>query len=342
MLLKISRVFTVHCFVFSCLLSSFAVLATVVNDDLLPPLSSQWLSRTDMSHPHTSKKYQSLLNHSVLIGDVLAIGGYSTVYHGLLLPSMLPVVLKCADPQSENSDFMFSTLRKEQDYLLAISEHPYILSLVDSVYYEETGHACLVLRKIQRGNIMDWMRRNRNKQNKESVQLKVVILRLLHALAHVHKHGVAHLDIKPQNVLIDEDGATPVLCDFGTSAFLDPETRFWMEMKHQQHWTINQQPFTLGYEPPEFKDMSVDAVHNVDLRKSDVWQLGVLLRYMLTHRDAMLNKNLREHGVRLLMKGFSMEAIELVVCMTHQDPQERCSVQKAMQSAWFDDARKYV
>jgi serine/threonine protein kinase len=44
-----------------------------------------------------------------------------------------------------------------------------------------------------------------------------VVRKLAEALAYSHKHGVTHRDVKPGNVLLDEQGE-PILVDFGLAA----------------------------------------------------------------------------------------------------------------------------
>ena len=62
------------------------------------------------------------------------------------------------------------------------------------------------------GNPMSWAR------------IRVILLSLLDALAHAHARGVVHGDIKPGNVLLDQqsvDSATIKLADFGTAHAID-------------------------------------------------------------------------------------------------------------------------
>jgi len=51
------------------------------------------------------------------------------------------------------------------------------------------------------------------------------IIQTIYALDEMHKKGIIHRDMKPENVLLDE-GDNIKLCDFGWSAYLGPdETR---------------------------------------------------------------------------------------------------------------------
>ena len=91
---------------------------------------------------------------------------------------------------------------------------------------------------------------------------------LSEALSYLHRSGVRHKDIKPENILIDESGSV-ILTDFGISR------RF---PKHTPHATNNERKFTRKYASPEImKD-------NSTLRDdpSDVFSLGCVFLEMAT------------------------------------------------------------
>ena len=80
-------------------------------------------------------------------------------------------------------------------------------------------------------------------------------------LLHAHAKGVLHCDLKPANVLVDQDG-WPRLADFGQS-----------RLSHEQTPALG----TLFYMAPEQADLQ--AVPDV---RWDVYALGALLYCMLT------------------------------------------------------------
>jgi predicted Ser/Thr protein kinase len=87
-------------------------------------------------------------------------------------------------------------------------------------------------------------------------------------LAHAHRAGVVHLDIKPDNLMVDETGLVKVL-DFGISRVLQSETR-----------ATGQGAGTLRY-------MSPEQVQGVPLdHRSDVFSLGCSLFELVTYAPA--------------------------------------------------------
>lgn len=92
-----------------------------------------------------------------------------------------------------------------------------------------------------------------------------IALQLAHALAHVHAHGVVHSDVKPGNVLIDDEDRV-VLIDFG--------------LAHRG----GRRGGTPGYLAPE---AHVGGWIGETTPASDVWAYGVTVYYILTKRHLM-------------------------------------------------------
>lgn len=96
-----------------------------------------------------------------------------------------------------------------------------------------------------------------------------LFVRICEGISHAHQRGVIHRDLKPDNVLVDGQGA-PHILDFGIARSLDPGA---------EHQTMEGDVVgTLAYMSPEQVSGRVDEI---DVR-TDVYALGVLLFRLLT------------------------------------------------------------
>lgn len=102
----------------------------------------------------------------------------------------------------------------------------------------------------------------RNKTFKPA-QLFNIFFNLASGLALIHDHGVAHKDIKPENVMIRTDGM-PVLVDFGLACISDEDCK--------QRGTAG----TRGYFPPEYWALGPDSKFNTlrGAQLGDMFALG--------------------------------------------------------------------
>jgi serine/threonine-protein kinase len=93
--------------------------------------------------------------------------------------------------------------------VLAAVEHPGVAGLIDYGPLAGGGHY-LARRWVPGDDLTRWAR------GRASEEIGALVARLCPALAHLHRAGFVHADLKPENVIVTPDGR-PVLCDFGLS-----------------------------------------------------------------------------------------------------------------------------
>jgi serine/threonine protein kinase/Flp pilus assembly protein TadD len=99
-----------------------------------------------------------------------------------------------------------------------------------------------------------------------------IVARLADGLAHAHERGILHCDLKPQNILIADDGQ-PMLLDFNVAM----DTRAGARQESCYGGTV-------PYMAPEHLESIAGGQPVIDAR-SDLYSLGVILFELLTGQD---------------------------------------------------------
>ena len=168
----------------------------------------------------------TLQNYRIL--RVLASGGFSFVYLAHddkerpvaikeYLPSTLALRLNgAAQPHVAPADLsLFRTGMKlffEEAGAIARLDHPNIVRVLDFFRANETVY--LVMRYERGRSLAEHIKSRRGPV--EEIWVRHTFAQLLDGLREVHSHKLLHLDLKPANVYLRNDGS-PVLIDFGAA-----------------------------------------------------------------------------------------------------------------------------
>ena len=160
-------------------------------------------------------------------------GGMSSVFHALDVIAGRPVAVKVLSPYLAN-EASFQARFDREIQLLRQLQHPHIIPILD--YGEAEGLAYIVMPFIASGTLHERLM----KGSLNPVLGGRIVDQLASALAYAHERGVIHRDVKPSNVLLDEQG-NAILSDFsfarpqetsqnltgsaliGTPAYMSPE-----------------------------------------------------------------------------------------------------------------------
>ena len=105
------------------------------------------------------------------------------------------------------------SLNSEAQALASLS-HPNIVPVLDAGRTDD-NLMFIVMRLVEGLPLNEWLQ-----QQALTVKQKLkLLLPVLDALQHAHSHQILHADIKPQNILVDEEGV-PYLVDFGIAHLL--------------------------------------------------------------------------------------------------------------------------
>jgi WD40 repeat protein/serine/threonine protein kinase len=242
--------------------------------------------------------------------ETIGLGGFGAVYRAYQPNVGREVAIKVILPQYANHPDFIRRFEVEAQ-VIARLEHPHIIPLYD--YWRDHEGAYLVMRYVRGGNLRSALKEGSFTLEETSTLLDSVA----GALAVAHRHGVIHRDIKPDNILLDENG-NAYLTDFGIAKDLDSNIH------------VTQADMVVGspaYLSPE--QVKTEAV----TPQSDIYSLGIVLYEMLVGEHpfpdekatALLIKHLNEPVPLLstLDEGFPPELDEVIQRATAKNPEER-------------------
>jgi hypothetical protein len=157
----------------------------------------------------TAPYYADWRDRYELVGRI-GSGGFAEVYEAVDLTLDEPVALKIvADGRSLNARVV-----REVEAAAAL-DHPGIVALYD---WFADGERSVLVWELVRGESLDKLGDELGDGDVVAVGVE-----LLDALAYAHSQGIVHRDVKPQNVMLNDDGHVKVM-DFGIARVMDSDT----------------------------------------------------------------------------------------------------------------------
>jgi serine/threonine-protein kinase len=186
-------------------------------------------------------------------------GGMSTVYLAFDETLQRQVAIKLLNREVASDSDQLERFRREARAVAQLS-HPHIVGVIDQG--EDADRPYIVFEYVEGETLKERIRRLGRLPIAEAVAYAIEIAR---ALGAAHARHIVHRDVKPQNVLIDEEGSAKVT-DFGIARTLDEEGL-----------TADGRVLgTTDYVSPE------QALGQPVTGQSDLYSVGVVLYEMLT------------------------------------------------------------
>jgi serine/threonine protein kinase, bacterial len=252
----------------------------------------------------------TLLDGRYLVQARIASGGTSTVYRGVDVRLDRPVALKVMDSRYAGDDQFLTRFQLEARTVARLKD-PGLVAVYDQGL--DGRHPFLVMELIEGGTLRELLA-ERGPMPPHAV---VAVLRpVLGGLAAAHRAGLVHRDVKPENVLISDDGDLKI-ADFGL-------------VRAVAAAGITSTSVILGtaayLSPEQVRDGNASP-------RSDVYSAGILTYELLTGRTPFTGDSALSIAYRRLdtdvprasavIDGVPPQFDELVARATARDPADR-------------------
>ncbi len=251
--------------------------------------------------------------------EKLGRGGFSEVWKAIdMMADEIELAIKIFAPVQGLDNNGISLFRKEFSLVARIS-NPYLLKATHFDVFE--GSPYLIMPLCQQGSLSHQLFQRGTFHEK---QIAEVLYPIASALDYLHSREpeILHQDIKPDNILLDDDG-NYLLADFGISS------RFRNTVRRTG---FSSSALTIAYAPPERF-----SSRPVCFKASDIFSLGVVL-FELADGDVpwMSNGGLAlKKGAEIpeLPEGFSRELNTIIRQCMALEPEDRPTAAQLKQYA---------
>ena len=278
---------------------------------------------------------QNIFNSQYKYISTLAKGSFGTVIKSLDLKTNKQVAVKIISKLNDAQEAI-NQLKKEVS-VLKKTNHNNIVKLYD--FYETSSEIYIIMEYIKGGTLKTYMKKNNLNEN----TTKKIIFYLLNAINYLHKLKIIHSDIKPENIMFEneEDISTLKLIDFGLSSFNNKE---------------NEYCGTFLYMAPEILFNNKKLLTN----EIDIWSVGIIMYQLLNknihpffnkfelkknkiyHKKDFLLENLKkyEKSNKIIFHNenyISRKAKNLLFNLLQIKSKNRIQSNLALNHIWFDD-----
>lgn len=247
------------------------------------------------------------------------VGGTGSLYIAQHRPTRELVAIKVIDLHTPK---LRLTFENEVRILQRMKRSHFTVQMRET--FEFHGRGYIVMELLQQDLF------TRSEHLESLSQITHIFHQICQGVAELHHNNIAHLDLKPENVLLDQYDHIKI-CDMGGSLL-------WK--RTPENFALVGSDFYLAPEILAHDNVGYDAT------KADVWSLGILLYVLLTgtfpfegdsQKEAMANY----FATRLSFSEFDAlypcdeECRDLLSSLLSKNPSSRPSISEVLQHPWF-------
>ena len=231
--------------------------------------------------------------------------------------------------------------------ILSSLEHPHIVKFYETYHDNKYFHIVI---ELCRGNNL-YMRLKKLKGRMKEEHVKIIILKILHAINYCHSKGIVHRDLKPENIVFESPSSYSndynenneeenndndfniKICDFGLSA---------LKKSTDKLHTILGTPY---YMAPEV----LKGDYN---EKCDIWSIAAITYYLITGTEPFKGDTSNQIFSRILYTepdysptkfwNTSENLLDFLKRCFSKDPGVRPTALEALSHPWFENLFKKI
>ncbi|CAD8168820.1 unnamed protein product [Paramecium pentaurelia] len=200
-------------------------------------------------------------------------------------------------------------------------DHPNILKINE--YYSDDRFHYIITDYYSGGELFSKIQERRTFSETQAAR---IIRQLLYALNYCHLHGIAHREIRPENIMLERSSefASAILIDFGMC----------QKISHKMHSSVNH-PY---YQAPEIQQKKYNE-------QIDIWAIGIITYILLCGYPPFGGESNRKIIDNVLKKPlifeeqdwnkYSNESKEFVKKILIKDPSQRITIEQALNDPWI-------
>ncbi|CAD8072470.1 unnamed protein product [Paramecium sonneborni] len=234
-----------------------------------------------------------------------------------------------------------AAFKMEISILKLLSKYPDNFITLKEIY-EGQNKQCLVITYLEGPSLSEEIERlkTQNKNRFSSLEVKIIMKKLLINLANLHQHKIIHRDLKPENLMFKKKGdfSSLILVDFGLATYESLEMWFFPKCG------------TPGYVAPEIFTIKPSNQYST---KVDIFSCGCIFYKLLTGNnifqgqtvDEVFRQNkkcLIEFNLPLDQNYVTEYSINLLQKMLLKNPINRITAFDALNHPFFQDFNEDV